>query len=138
MNIIDDRSYFEKDSKLWLDAGLAKETAYMLHFSYCPTDEDRRREELSCIGRTSEERSQGFQEVMQDYPNCQIVYSACGDFTYEGGKQVVEDYMASHKWDIDVIFSQNDDMALGAAEALEAHGLKPGVDVKLISVDGAR
>ena len=46
--------------------------------------------------------------------------------------------MASHKWDIDVIFSQNDDMALGAAEALEAHGLKPGVDVKLISVDGAR
>ena len=33
MNIIDDRSYFEKDSKLWLDAGLAKETAYMLHFS---------------------------------------------------------------------------------------------------------
>ena len=86
----------------------------------------------------SEERSQGFQEVMQEYPNCQIVYSACGDFTYEGGKQVVEDYMASHKWDIDVIFSQNDDMALGAAEALEAHGLKPGVDVKLISVDGAR
>ena len=63
MNIIDDRSYFEKDSKLWLDAGLAKETAYMLHFSYCPTDEDRRREELACIGRTSEERSQFQREV---------------------------------------------------------------------------
>lgn len=63
MNIIDDRSYFEKDSKLWLDAGLAKETAYMLHFSYCPTDEDRRREELACIGRTSEERSQFQKEI---------------------------------------------------------------------------
>ena len=31
-----------------------------------------------------------------------------------------------------------DDMALGAAEALENNGITPGVDVKLISVDGAR
>ena len=37
-----------------------------------------------------------------------------------------------------MIFSQNDDMALGAAEALENNGITPGVDVKLISVDGAR
>ena len=29
-------------------------------------------------------------------------------------------------------------MALGAAEALENNGITPGVDVKLISVDGAR
>ena len=86
----------------------------------------------------SEERSQGFKEVMQEYPNCDIVYSSCGDFTYEGGKQVVEEYINSHDWDIDVIFSQNDDMALGAAEALENNGITPGVDVKLISVDGAR
>lgn len=86
----------------------------------------------------SEERGQGFKEVMQEYPNCKIVHSAGGDFTYEGGKKAVEDYLASHTWDIDVIFSQNDDMALGAAEALKAHGIIPGEDVKLISVDGAR
>ena len=86
----------------------------------------------------SEERSQGFKEVMKEYPNCYIVHSASGDFTYEGGKQVIENYLAFHRWDVDVIFAQNDDMALGAAEALEQHGITPGVDVKLISVDGAR
>ena len=70
MNIIEDRSYFEKDSKLWLDAGLAKETAYMLRFSYCLTDEERRREELACIGKTSEERCQLRQEAARVRSEC--------------------------------------------------------------------
>jgi galactofuranose transport system substrate-binding protein len=36
---------------------------------------------------------------------------------------------------IDVLFAQNDDMGLGALEAIEAAGLKPGQDIKIITVD---
>lgn len=104
-----------------------------------PKDRVRIMEIEGTVGASpSEERSQGFKEVMREYPNCRIVYSKSGDFTYEGGRQVVEEYLEAHAWDVDVIFAQNDDMALGAAEALEAHGITPGVDVELISVDGAR
>ncbi len=86
----------------------------------------------------TEDRSQGFREVLKEYPGCNIVYFGCGDYTYEGGRKVIEEYLAKHEWDIDAIFSHNDDMALGAADALEEHGIQPGKDVKLISVDGAR
>jgi len=34
------------------------------------------------------------------------------------------------------VFAQNDDMALGAIEAIEAAGAKPGVDIKIVSIDG--
>lgn len=84
------------------------------------------------------ERNQGFEEVMSGYPNYKIVYSKSGDFTYEGGKKVIEEYLKTHEWDIDAIFAHNDDMALGSIEALEDNGIKPGVDVSIVSVDGTR
>jgi simple sugar transport system substrate-binding protein len=84
------------------------------------------------------ERNQGFEEVMSGYPDYKIVYSKSGDFTYEGGKKVIEEYLQTHEWDIDAIFAHNDDMALGSIEALEANGIKPGVDVSIVSVDGTR
>lgn len=86
----------------------------------------------------TEERKSGFYEILKDCPQYQIVYSDFGDFTYEGGRQVVADYIGSHGWDVDIIFSHNDDMALGAIEALEAHGLNPGTDITIISVDATR
>ena len=82
------------------------------------------------------ERRRGFIEVMRECKNYQIVHSEYGDFTYEGGKQVVEDYLRQGEWDVDIIYAHNDDMALGAIEALEEHGIAPGEDVKIISVDG--
>jgi simple sugar transport system substrate-binding protein len=36
---------------------------------------------------------------------------------------------------IDVVFAQNDDMALGAIEAIQAAGLKPGQDIKILAID---
>lgn len=84
------------------------------------------------------ERKQGFEEILAEHSGYEIVYSESGDFTYEGGKTLMENYMKLNPWDIDVIFAHNDDMALGAIEALEAGGIRPGVDVKIISVDGAK
>lgn len=74
--------------------------------------------------------------LLAEHPDYSIVYSAGGDFTREGGRLVVEQYLREHAWDIDVIYSHNDDMALGAVDALEAAGIQPGRDVKIISVDG--
>lgn len=84
------------------------------------------------------ERKQGFEEVMYNNKKYQIVYSKSGDYTYKGGKEVIEEYMNTHEWDIDAIFAHNDDMALGAIKALESYGIKPGKDVKIVSVDGTR
>lgn len=84
------------------------------------------------------ERKQGFDEVLQTSSNYKIAYSATGDYTKETGKQLVEEYLTKNKWDFDVVFSQNDDMALGAIEALKEHGIKPGKDVIIVSVDGTK
>lgn len=84
------------------------------------------------------ERHQGFEEVLRQNSNFSITYSEGGDFTQAGGREIVERYLATHDWDIDAIFSQNDDMALGALEALQAAGIASGTDVKIVSVDGTR
>ncbi|MGX8710885.1 MAG: substrate-binding domain-containing protein [bacterium] len=84
------------------------------------------------------ERTVGFEEILKEYSGYQIVYSRSGDFTYDGGKRIVEEYLKNHKWDIDVVYAHNDDMALGAAEALEKNGIAPGKDVKIISIDGTK
>lgn len=86
------------------------------------------------------DRSRGFAQVLEQTLSYEqeVVWSQCGDYTREGGKAVIEEYCQTHAWDIDVIFSHNDDMALGAIEALEARGIQPGKDVKIISVDGIR
>ncbi len=86
----------------------------------------------------TEERKKGFFEILEENPQYQIVYTDYGDFTFEGGKQVVEEYIKSHTWDVDIIYSHNDDMALGAIKALEAHGLKPGKDITIVSVDATK
>lgn len=86
----------------------------------------------------SVERNLGFEEILNECPDYKIVYSRSGDFTYDGGKRIVEEYLQTYKWDIDVLFAHNDDMALGAADALEKNGIAPGKDVKIISIDGTR
>ena len=84
------------------------------------------------------ERKKGFEEILMQYPKYQIVYSEVGDFTYQAGKKIIEEYLSKNVWDIDVIFAHNDDMALGAIKALEENGIKPGIDVKIVSIDGTK
>ena len=81
-------------------------------------------------------RKAGFEAAISGDSRYKIVHSQCGEFNREGGWNVVESYLAANSWDIDVIFAHNDDMAMGAKEALKAHGIQPGVDVKILSIDG--
>ncbi|MDQ8735629.1 ABC transporter substrate-binding protein [Paenibacillus sp. LHD-38] len=83
------------------------------------------------------DRKAGFEELIKTNPNLKVIASQTGDFTRAKGKEVMQAFLKAHK-DIDVLYAHNDDMALGAIQAIEAAGLKPGVDIKIISVDAVK
>jgi simple sugar transport system substrate-binding protein len=84
------------------------------------------------------DRYTGFREILKNYPGIQIIDSQSGDFTHARGKEVMAAFLQKYGKQITAVFAHNDDMALGAIEAIEAYGLKPGVDIKIVSVDAAR
>ncbi|MFJ7750820.1 ABC transporter substrate-binding protein [Arthrobacter sp. NPDC097144] len=83
------------------------------------------------------DRKEGFEEAIAADPDLLIVQSQTGDFTRSGGKQVMEAFLKNTP-DIDVVYAHNDDMGLGAIEAIEAAGKVPGKDIKIITVDAVK
>jgi simple sugar transport system substrate-binding protein len=84
------------------------------------------------------DRKEGFEEVIADHPNLKITKSQTGDFTRAKGKEVMEAFLKADGENIDVLYSHNDDMAIGAIQAIEEYGLKPGEDIKIIGVDAVK
>ncbi|MCW5954055.1 MAG: ABC transporter substrate-binding protein, partial [Propionibacteriaceae bacterium] len=80
------------------------------------------------------DRATGFANVIKADSKFEVVASQTGDFTRAGGKQVMEAMLKSQP-KIDVVYAHNDDMGLGAIEAIEAAGKVPGKDIKIITVD---
>ncbi|PZD94015.1 LacI family transcriptional regulator [Paenibacillus sambharensis] len=83
------------------------------------------------------DRKAGFEEIIAENPKLKVIASQTGDFTRAKGKEVMQAFLKAHK-DIDVLYAHNDDMALGAIQAIEAAGLKPGEDIVIISVDAVK
>ncbi|MFE9323368.1 ABC transporter substrate-binding protein [Nocardia sp. NPDC052278] len=83
------------------------------------------------------DRKKGFQDVIGADPKFKIIASQTAEFTRAKGKEVMQAFLAAHR-DINVLYAHNDDMALGAIQAIEEAGLKPGKDIKIISIDGTR
>lgn len=83
------------------------------------------------------DRKKGFEDKISADPKIKVVASQTGDFTRDGGKKVMEAFLKSQK-DIDVVYAHNDDEGLGAIEAIEAAGKKPGVDIKIVTVDAVK
>ncbi|WP_341876223.1 substrate-binding domain-containing protein [Defluviitalea saccharophila] len=84
------------------------------------------------------ERKKGFEEIIREHPKFKIIKSRSGDFTFEQGKMIMKEFLEETKGNIDVVYSHNDDMALGAIEAIEEYGLNPGKDILIISIDGTK
>jgi galactofuranose transport system substrate-binding protein len=84
------------------------------------------------------DRYKGFREILKDYPEMKIIDSESGDFTRAKGREVMESFLYKYGDTITAVYAHNDDMALGAITAIESFGLKPGVDIKIVSVDAAR
>ncbi|MFG1660030.1 ABC transporter substrate-binding protein [Micromonospora chersina] len=83
------------------------------------------------------DRKKGFAEAIAANPNLKIIASQSGDFTRAGGKQVMEQFLKANP-KIDVLFAHNDDMGLGALEAITAAGKVPGKDITIITVDAVK
>ena len=72
--------------------------------------------------------------MIKGNPNLKIIASQTGEFTRAKGKEVMAAFLKANP-NIDLLFAHNDDMGLGAIEAIEEAGLKPGKDIKIVTID---
>ncbi|CAN7567948.1 ABC transporter substrate-binding protein [Trinickia sp. LjRoot230] len=84
------------------------------------------------------DRHSGLMEIIKNDPKFKIIASQSGDFTLAGGKQVMEAFAKTYGKKINVVYAHNDDMALGAIQAMEEAGMKPGTDPIVVSFDATK
>lgn len=84
------------------------------------------------------DREKGFHEVIDQHPQMEIIKSQSGEFTRAKGKEVMEAFLKADGERINAVYAHNDDMALGAIQAIEEAGKKPGTDILIVSIDGVR
>ncbi|MFI2489654.1 ABC transporter substrate-binding protein [Promicromonospora kroppenstedtii] len=82
------------------------------------------------------DRKEGFASAIEG-TDIELIDSQTGNFTRAEGKTVMEGFLNAHD-DIDLVFAHNDDMGLGAIEAIEAAGLTPGEDIKIVTIDAVK
>ncbi|MCF3638744.1 ABC transporter substrate-binding protein [Rhizobium sp. TRM95111] len=83
------------------------------------------------------DRKKGFEEALAGHDNLKIVRSQTGDFTRTKGKEVMESFLKAEDGGktICALYAHNDDMAVGAIQAIKEAGLKPGTDILVVSID---
>ncbi|HJP82773.1 MAG TPA: ABC transporter substrate-binding protein, partial [Fimbriimonadaceae bacterium] len=85
------------------------------------------------------DRKKGFDEEIAKHPDMKVVFSQTGEFTRAKGKEVMEALLKSPEGQkVNALYAHNDDMALGAIQAIEEAGKKPGVDIIIVSIDGVK
>ena len=84
------------------------------------------------------DRKEGFEEIIKADPKFKIIRSQTGDFTRAKGKEVMEAFLKAEGKSINVLYAHNDDMAIGAIQAIEEAGLKPAKDITIISIDAVK
>ncbi|MFD1881791.1 galactofuranose ABC transporter, galactofuranose-binding protein YtfQ [Paracoccus pacificus] len=84
------------------------------------------------------DRKKGFEDAIAGHDNIKIIRSQTGDFTRTKGKEVMESFLKAEDGgkNICALYAHNDDMAVGAIQAIKEAGLKPGTDIKVVSIDG--
>ena len=83
------------------------------------------------------DRANGFRQAIEGHDNIEIVRSQTGDFTRAQGKEVMESFLQAENGgkDICALYAHNDDMAVGAIQAIKEAGLNPGEDILIVSID---
>lgn len=84
------------------------------------------------------DRKKGFADGIASQPEMKVIAAQSGDFRRTGGKEVTEALLKGAGAAATVVYAHNDDMALGAIQALEEAGKKPGTDVLVLSIDGVK
>ena len=83
-------------------------------------------------------RKKGFADAVAGHDNIKILRSQTGDFVRAKGKEVMESFIKAEDGgkNICAVYAHNDDMAVGAIQAIKDAGLKPGKDILVVSIDG--
>jgi simple sugar transport system substrate-binding protein len=84
------------------------------------------------------ERRKAFAEGIAKFPGLKIIDTQSGNFERSQGKVVMEALLKKHGRAINILYAHNDDMALGAIQAIEAAGLKPGKDITVVTIDAIK
>lgn len=83
-------------------------------------------------------RHDSFMEVIKDHLGIEVIASQAADWGMTKGKEVMEAILKAKGDEIEVVYAHNDFMALGAIQAIEEAGKKPGEDIIVLSIDGMK
>lgn len=87
---------------------------------------------------SARDRSSGFHTAIEEAPEVEIIASQTAEFSRVEAQKVMDNILAANRDSIDVVYAHNDEMALGAALAIQAAGLQPGIDIKIVGIDGQK
>ncbi len=144
--ILSDRAVNEKDDSLWVsfmgsdfvEEG-RKAGRWLLENMKGKTGDVNIVELQGTVGSAPAiDRKKGFEEIIKADPRFKIIRSQTGDFTRAKGKEVMEAFLKAEGKKINVLYAHNDDMAIGAIQAIEEAGLKPAQDITIVSIDGVK
>jgi simple sugar transport system substrate-binding protein len=82
------------------------------------------------------ERNEGWDDTISE--KFTKLDSQDANWSTDQAKSVFETMLKAQNNNIQLVFAQNDEMGLGAAQAVEEAGLTPGEDVKIITIDGTK
>ncbi len=83
-------------------------------------------------------RQAGFAQALKEHPEMKNLKSQSAGFSRQDAREIMQALLKSDGKNITAVFAHNDEMALGAIEAIEKSGFRPGKDIQLISIDGVR
>ena len=83
-------------------------------------------------------RQEGFMDTIANDPRMNVLESVDGDFLKSRGAECMKYFLEKYGDTIDVVYSHNDEMTIGAIPEIEKAGLKPGSDIIIISIDGGQ
>jgi len=84
------------------------------------------------------DRAAGFRQALAGHSGMEILASQNGEFARSVGQKAMENIIQALGRKITAVYAHNDEMALGAVEALRAAGMQPGRDVLVVSIDGEK
>lgn len=84
------------------------------------------------------ERNAGWDEVIGGNDKFVKLGAQTANWSTEEAKSVFETVLKSNNNDVQLVFAQNDEMGLGAVQAVEEAGLVPSEDVKIATIDGTK
>lgn len=88
------------------------------------------------IGQSAQiSRRKGIDNSLASHPDIKLIASKSGNWSRAEGQAVMENWLSAYAGQIHGVLSENDEMALGAIEAIKSAGLNPA-DIPVIAIDG--